>query len=236
MSKISVAMAVYNGEKYIVSQIESILCQLNDNDELIISYDKSKDKTLDIIKEYERKDKRIRVFINNTPGVFGNFNNAIKQTNGDIIFISDQDDIWKHNKIKKIVSLINVNNFDFIIHNGVHIDTNDNIISEDFFKLYNIKRGVLRNFIKPRYSGCCMAFKKKYKKLILPIPTNVGAYDHWLGMIGEIYGKVYFLDEILIHHRIHGKNVTPTSRRKIPDIFKYRTILLYKLLGLKRRT
>ena len=92
--KISVAMAVYNGSKYIRQQIDSILPQLREGDELIISYDESQDDTLEIIRTYERKDARVKVFTDPGSGVTDNFNNAISHCTGDYIFLSDQDDVW----------------------------------------------------------------------------------------------------------------------------------------------
>lgn len=233
MKKVSIAMAAYNGEKYISQQVESILSQLKSEDELVISYDNSSDRTLDVINRMRDSDQRIKIYINENPGVFGNFNNAILKTTGDIVFIADQDDIWDDHKIGKVRSLFDNDNVDFVIHNGVHVDKDETIISKDFFQLYKIKPGVVRNFIKPRYSGCCMAFRKDVKQMILPIPSDVGAYDHWVGMVGELFFKVLFLDDILIHHRIHNSNVTPTSRRKLSSVIKYRMRLLIRLFKLR---
>lgn len=235
MEKISIAMAAYNGERYIEEQIESILPQLKEEDEIVISYDKSTDNTYAILLNYAENDNRIKVIKNQgTPGVFGNFQNALMNCSGDIIFISDQDDIWEENKIKVVSHILHENVYDMVIHNGVHIDSTGNVISAPFFTMYNITNNRLRNFIMPRYSGCCTAFKKKLLKKMLPIPLNVGAYDHWVGSIGEYYGKVFFLDEVLIRHRIHGANVTPKKHRHLGVIVKARWRLMINLIKRKR--
>ena len=89
---ITVCIATYNGGKYISKQIDSILNQLSDSDEVIVSDDGSKDDTLDIITAFH--DKRIEVFKNDgRHGVVPNFENALSKAKGDIIFFSDQDDI-----------------------------------------------------------------------------------------------------------------------------------------------
>ncbi|MDE5758415.1 MAG: glycosyltransferase, partial [Allobaculum sp.] len=90
---ISVCIATYNGERYIETQIRSILDQLNEDDEIIISDDSSTDRTLDIIRSLN--DSRIKLFAGNKfhSRTF-NFENALKQATGDFIFLSDQDDIW----------------------------------------------------------------------------------------------------------------------------------------------
>lgn len=233
MATVSVAMAVYNGEKYIQEQLDSILKQLSDEDELVISYDESADKTLDIIKEYAEKWPQVKVYYDPGCGVFSNFENAISKCEGDYIFISDQDDVWDKNKISHIVEAFEQTKADMIIHNGVHIDRNGDVISEDFFGLYNIRKGIIRNFLRPRYSGCCTAFTKKMKQLILPIPPQVGAYDHWIGMIGETQGEIIFDSKVLLYHRLHGDNVTVSTRNPV-EILRSRWNLLVSLIKVKK--
>lgn len=90
---ISVCMATYNGEEYIKEQLESILCQLGEMDEIIISDDGSTDNTLNIIESYN--DSRIKIHINTGKhGFVYNFENALQKAKGEYIFLSDQDDIW----------------------------------------------------------------------------------------------------------------------------------------------
>ena len=102
--KVSVAMATYNGEKYIQEQIDSILKNLEKKDELIISDDGSNDGTIEIIKKNIKKDNRIKLINGPKRGVIKNFENALLNCNGDYIFLSDQDDIWLPNKVKTVMS------------------------------------------------------------------------------------------------------------------------------------
>ena len=219
---ISVAMAVYNGAQYIEEQLDSILCQIDDNDEIIISYDKSQDNTWSIIKDYENKYCNVHVVENDDPGVFGNFENAIKNSTKDYIFITDQDDCWAQDKKKEVLACFERTGCDMVIHNGYHIDSKGIVISEDFFSMYGIKPSLINNYIKPRYSGCCTAFTREFSNIILPIPKSVGAYDHWIGMTGELMGKTVFLDKKLLYHRLHDNNVTPTSKRPLKVIVSAR--------------
>ena len=234
MSTISVAMAVYNGERFLKDQLDSIISQLEESDELIISYDTSQDDSLQILDEYSKKYSQLKVVIDPGKGVFSNFENAIFNASGDYIFISDQDDIWIEGKREAVLKDFKETNADMIIHNGIHIDADGNIISEDFFKIYNIKKNIITNFIKPRYSGCCMAFRKEMKQALLPIPRTVGAYDHWIGMVGELFYTVYFEKEVFLKHRLHGNNVT-VSRRKLKTILAARWNLAKELNRLRRR-
>ena len=90
---ISVCIATYNGEKFIKQQIDSILVQLFDGDELLISDDNSTDRTVEIIKQIA--DSRIKLFFNKEKGYTSNFENVLKQVSGDIVFLSDQDEIGR---------------------------------------------------------------------------------------------------------------------------------------------
>ena len=96
---ISVGLASYNGERYIREQVDSIIAQLDSIDELVISDDGSTDGTLDILASYN--DPRIHVYHNEeNHGVNGNFENALKHSQGDYIFLSDQDDVWLPGKVE----------------------------------------------------------------------------------------------------------------------------------------
>ncbi|HEP1839289.1 TPA: glycosyltransferase [Streptococcus suis] len=223
-------MAVYNGEKFLIEQLDSIIPQLSENDEIVISYDQSTDGTLALVTEYSQKDSRIKLIINNTPGLFANFENAIKFCSNDIVFISDQDDIWDLQKCSTVMKYFEENDrIDMVIHNGIHFNSLTDEKSTDFFNLHNISNNRIRNFLKPRYSGCCMAFKRELTSTLLPIPSNVGGYDHWIGMVGETFGEIKFVDDILIYHRLHNSNFTPTSRRGLIEVVKYRSLLLIEL-------
>ena len=229
MAKISVAMAVYNGEKYLAKQLESILAQLKENDEIVASYDKSTDNSLALLEQYSKKDPRVRVLMNTNKGVAGNFGNAVKNCKGDYIFICDQDDIWAEDKREVVVNDFRTSGADMVIHNGVHINGEDDVISKPFFSMYRIGDSKLKNIIKPRYSGCCTAFTADMAKKILPIPQKIDAYDHWIGTVGEFTGRIFYEEKVLLYHRLHGNNVTPDQRRSLGVILKARTHLLYCL-------
>lgn len=228
MSKISVAMAVCNGEKYLKTQLDSILPQLSEDDELIISVDLSQDKTELLVREYEEKDHRIKVLLNPDPGVDRNFENAIRACSGDYIFLSDQDDWWTPNKVERVLKCFTEEGACLVIHNGVHTDAELNPQGKTFFETYRIGDGKLKNLIKPRYSGCCMAFTKKMKDCILPIP-NFRGYDQWVATVCEFCGHISYPVEVLIYHRLHDNNVTPLRSRPLAEILKSRLILIESL-------
>ena len=229
MSRISVAMAVYNGERFLKEQLDSVLTQLEPQDELIASYDVSKDGTWELLQRYRAEFPQLRVIENQHPGVNGNFNNAIAASTGDYIFICDQDDRWAENKRSAVVETFEKTGADMVIHNGVHINASGEIISEPFFSMYRIGNGKLRNILKSRYSGCCMAFSREMKEKIMPMPMDIDAYDRWIGTVGEFLGKIAYDDRILRYHRLHGDNVTPESSRSVGVIVRSRIQLIREL-------
>jgi glycosyltransferase involved in cell wall biosynthesis len=140
---ISVCMATYNGEKFIEEQVHSILSQLGQEDELIVSDDSSSDMTLFLLRQM--KDRRIKIFSNTMgKGYVGNFENALIHAKGDSIFLSDQDDVWLPGKVRKVMEDLEV--YDFVVTNAVVVDEKLDIISSSHFKIAGTKRGFLNNF------------------------------------------------------------------------------------------
>ncbi|MFA4957722.1 MAG: glycosyltransferase [Candidatus Methanoperedens sp.] len=238
MSKISVCMATYNGEKYIRKQLGSIVGQIGESDEIIISDDSSSDRTVEIIKTFE--DKRIRLLENNRfHSSAYNFENALKNAAGDIIFLSDQDDIWLENKVKIMIGLLQ--QYELVVSDCIIINENEDILQESFFKIRGSKKGLLNNLIKNSYMGCCMAFNRRILDIALPFPDNLPMHDMWIGMIGELYGKTYFCDQKLIKYRRHENSASPTcgpSPYTLIDKISFRLNLLLRIIArlLKGRT
>jgi len=208
--KISVCMATYNGEKYIKEQLDSILSQIGKNDEVIVSDDSSTDNTIEIVKSFN--DSRIKIFENQTfKSPVYNFENTLKYANGELIILSDQDDIWKPNKIHIIKTY--TQKYDLVVSDADIIDEKGAILQESFYKLNGSRKGFIKNIIKNSYLGCAMAFNRKILDKTLPFPRNLPMHDWWIGLIAELYGKVYFIEDKLISHRRHGDRCFCNSRK-----------------------
>lgn len=236
--RVSVAMTTYNGEKYIKEQIDSILNNLKENDELIISDDGSTDKTIEIIKYYQKKDERIKLVNGPHKGVKKNFENAIRNCVGQYIFLSDQDDIWKDNKVEIILQKFKKDRkISLVVHDAEVFDSDTNrILYDSFFKYRNSGSGIIKNIYKNTYIGCCMAFKSKIVKDILPIPNNIEMHDQWIGIINDIkFKKAYFLDEKLIKYRRHNNNTSQMKHYSIRKMIRNRIILIYEIIKKNRR-
>jgi len=230
---ISVCVATYNGEKFIKEQLISIMIQLGDNDEIIISDDGSTDKTLQIIDDLN--DERICVIKNRfCRGVNHNFENALKNANGDIIFLSDQDDIWLPNKIKICCDELKDN--DLVVSNCIVINELGNIIYPSYFDVVKSGKGFFKNFYRSTYLGCCLAFKKEVLLKVLPIPSNLMVYhDWWFGFISEFCFKVKFIETPCMYYRRHkGTNSNTLLKSKFSIINKIRFRFQLFHLGIRR--
>ena len=235
--KISVCMATYNGEKYIKEQLGSILSQLAQNDEVIISDDHSTDNTLKVINLLN--DSRVKVFLNTKEhGYTRNFENALEKSSGDIIFLADQDDVWTSNKVD--ISLKYLEKNDFVVSNCKIVDTNLNIINESHFQLRGVKRGFIHNLLLTRYIGACTAFKREVLIKSLPFPsnTNLAAHDYWICLIAELYFDVSLIEEPLVLYRRHHNNASnggDKSKNSLLHKIKVRVYTLYNLLKVYNR-
>lgn len=227
---ISVCIATYNGENFIKEQLDSILIQLNSDDELIISDDSSTDNTLKIIHSYH--DKRIKLLPNQTfHSPIYNFENALKYAKGDFIFLSDQDDVWEANKIE--VMLSHLSQYSLVVSNCSIVDKNGGIIREAYFNDENFKKGVFRNLVHNNYLGCCMAFRREILDIALPFPTKIAMHDIWLGLCASFFFSTIFIPDKLIRYRRHGNNASVTaeaSNLAWSYRIKYRLYFLYHLI------
>lgn len=223
-------MATYNGEKYIKEQLESILCQLGSDDEVIISDDMSSDETLSIVKSFD--DPRIKIYIHkDNHGFVKNFENALNYASGDYIFLSDQDDVWLPNKVKKSIEALK--HYDFVVSDCVTINEDEEIISESRIRDYNIKTGFWRLMIKTRYLGCCMAFNKNVLRAVLPFPRNSYLMEHdlWIATVSERYFKTSLIKEPLIKYRRHGLNASSGGAGKGYSLINKIIRRLYRLVN-----
>ncbi len=238
---ISVCIATYNGEKYIKEQLDSILCQLEVDDEVIISDDGSTDKTIEIINSYN--DNRIKIFhhkrdVNLLSMIAvpfrlsaNNFENAMKNASGEYVFLSDQDDIWPLDRIEKMQDYLN--RYDLVMCNYNIIDGKENIIIERFWKKNPVSKSLLKNVLTHPFRGCCMSFRREVLDYCLPFPKACIGHDYWIGCLVLLLGNFKYVDEPLHLYRRHEENISFDESKSInPFWFKvlYRMSFIFRII------
>lgn len=235
-------MTSFNGEKFIREQVLSILNQLSDDDELIISDDGSTDTTLEIINAFN--DARIRLF-HHKPNVahFGkvlggyrvvaeNCANALQFVRGNIVLLADQDDLWDDGRVSKMCQALSAH--DLVMCNYMLINDKDELISPTpIYRRSPISSSFIYNIFKSRFMLCCTAFKAELLNYILPVPNNLMSMDQWIGGLATLKGKVVFLPDVYHLYRRHGNNVSFTSEKsKNPLYVKifFRFSMLFNIL------
>lgn len=202
---VSVCMASFNGISHIKEQIQSIMPQLTDNDELIVSDDGSVDGTWEYLLELQEKDERIKVVKGPCNGANMNFFNLFGLASREIVFVSDQDDIWYLNKIDAVCECFNNNpRAEVILHKDIIKETT----TGKEYPCVSQRHGLFANIIKNSYSGHRLAFRNGFQKLFLHNKMICPAYDQYIGLLAEKRKSGYFLDEILDCHLVHGNNIS----------------------------
>lgn len=206
--KISVALAAYKGEQYIAEQIESILTQLGENDEIVVSDDYPQGKTKDTVLSLASKDNRIRYIEGEGKGVVKNFENALRNCSGDVIFLCDQDDVWLPDKVESVMTEIR-NGACLVLHDASVTDADLNITDESYFSSHGSNASLIGNMIKNSFVGCCMAFTKELMSETLPFPAEIPMHDWWIALVAlKKNRRTVLLNKPLILWRRHGDNVT----------------------------
>ena len=220
-SLISIAMCSYNGERFIKEQIDSILDQSYSNFELIITDDRSSDKTIEIIKDYQQNDKRIKLYQNETNlGFVKNFEKAISLCTGDYIALTDQDDIWKKDKLKTFIENIGENVL--IYSDAILIDEHASDLGKELIRPTNnlIAGSNNRAFLLENcMSGNTLMFKKELVQYILPIPDDVSFHDIWIAFVASTYGSIIFTDEPMTYYRRYSEQVTKKRVKNYESFF-----------------
>ena len=232
--KVSVLLISYNGDRFIKPQIESILNEISDEDELIISDDGSTDNTIDIIQSFSQKHPNVKLVVGPHNGIASNFSNAYHYSDGDLIFFSDQDDEWLPGKVNAVKEHFDAHSeHKVVMHNAYMCDGENNIVNEEanIFRLRSAGHGVIRNIVKSTYYGCCMAFRREFLEKYMPLAPETIAYDQFLGLCAEKSHCVGFIPEKYLKHRVHSNNqsqeqpllkIIRLRKIKIMQFFKYK--------------
>lgn len=228
--KISIALATYNGESYLSKQLESFIWQTRLPDEVVISDDNSTDSTLHILKAFQKNAPfpvRLRSNEQNR-GFAVNFGRALEICRGDIIILSDQDDIWLPNKVDVIEKEFEKSSDLMFFANNAEIM--DAAGSASGYNLLAQKKGSGRSteFFGP---GNCVSIRKELASLSLPIPEEKCGHDNWIVRL-SFYLDINRIisDNCLQYYRRHESNF---SIKKSSNLTEKKSSVVDSLLELQ---
>ena len=212
---ISIAMATYNGAKYLREQIDSILSQTIQDFEIVACDDCSTDSTVAILEEYQHRDKRLTIYRNETNiGFKKNFEKAINLCKGEYIALSDQDDIWEPNHLELLLNAIG--NQILACGNSIIVDEKGNNLGMtlkeqetlDYIPSDQLKKAISILIYRNPYQGASMLMKRELLKYILPFPEGGKFHDTWIALTACFCGGLVYVNDILLKYRRTNSNVT----------------------------
>lgn len=221
--KVQVLMSTYNGEKYLREQLDSILNQEEVEVKLLIRDDGSKDTTMNILKEYERKYECIKVYSGKNLGACNSFFDLIKNADKNISYyaFADQDDVWKKNKLNRALSKLQKYDDIPTLYCGAYELVNSNLEKIGNESNHQKKVSFGNSLIECIYSGCTGVFNNKLLKLTLrQLPKHAYMHDWWVYMIASSMGKVICDEEPCMLYRQHENNVLGGNSSRMKQIVR----------------
>jgi glycosyltransferase involved in cell wall biosynthesis len=217
--KISIALAAYNGSAHIAEQLESFLAQTRQPDELVIVDDCSSDGTVGIVEVFaEVAPFPVEILVNDKNiGYAQNFGVALSRCSGDLVFLSDQDDVWFPDKIETIIRHLENDTSSTCFINDAML-TDSELVPSTATKAGQIKAAGLPETLF--VMGCCVAVKRSLLDIALPIPRDVISHDDWLVGLSDYLNLTKRLPDILQYYRRHENNVSNEFVNTIQQIGK----------------
>lgn len=217
---VSVAIATYNGAEHVRAQIESVLEQLHDGDEVVVVDDASTDDTVAIVEQMG--DPRIRLSARAcNRGYVRTFEEAIGLTTGDVVMLSDQDDLWVEGRVDRLLSALE--HTEVVASDVVLLGDDAPLLSPFRRRPWRLdpstsdhrRRNVLRMLagLMPYY-GCAMAVRRSALDLVLPVPPWLEeSHDLWIATIGNVSGQMTHLGSPTVRRRLHEANASASRPR-----------------------
>ena len=223
---VSVAMCTYNGTPHIQDQLDSILSQTHPPSEIVVCDDGSSDGTTEILENYHKNHSKLIEIHSNEQnlGITNNFEKCIRLCSGDVIALSDQDDVWEKTKIQRQIDAMQETDADLAFHNTIITDESLNKV-DDYWSRISYTPGLvkdvelsIRDLLKGNFiSGHTMMFRSQLKDALLPIPES-WMYDYYISIKSIIAEKVVDIDDCLVKHRYHEKQ---TTGAQLPSLTRF---------------
>lgn len=208
---VSIAMATYNGERYLQQQLDSIINQTYEDIQIIIVDDCSTDRTKEILADFQEKYQHcVTVYYNQANlGLVKNFEKALGYCTGDFIALCDQDDVWELHKVERLVR--EIDSYSLIYSDVSLIDADGQIISRSRTIDYGISNhsdiGFREMIFKSYIIGCSAMFRSELLLSAMPIPQDALFHDWWIAIFASKSNGIKYLHEPLVSYRQHSSNV-----------------------------
>lgn len=204
---VSIALASYNGERYLAEQLESLASQTRPPDELIVSDDASTDATLTIVQEFAGTAPfEVRLLPESERlGYAGNFNRALLASSGDLVFPCDQDDVWLPEKLAVMSELAASHPSAMVLMNDVSIVDAD-LASGGVTKLEQFASAGIG--VDRYVMGAAAAIRSEFLRAVLPIPSGYPAHDDWIIQFAIGTKRRHLHRAPLQLYRMHGSNTS----------------------------
>jgi glycosyltransferase involved in cell wall biosynthesis len=197
---VSIITPTYNSEKFITETIESVINQSYTNWEMLITDDCSNDNTIDIVKFYQSKDSRIKIFqLKNNSGAAIARNNSINNSKGRYVAFLDSDDLWFKNKLELQIEFMRKGGYVLTYTSYEKFKNRDTFISN----IYCLKKLSYNDMLKNNYIGCLTAIydSKILGKIMMPNIRRRQDYALWLNILKQM-DYAYGLDIVLSKYRV----------------------------------
>lgn len=222
--KVSIAMATYNGEWYLREQLQSFLRQTRQPDELIITDDCSTDETETIVRDFAQAAPFKVEFYRNEKnlGFCGNFNAAMTRATGDLVFLSDQDDVWFPEKIEHMVGVAEKNSEALVVMNDAALTDGElNELGPTMAGQLCSSRLSMQYFLM----GCCCAIRRELLDFCLPIPAGYKAHDSWIASFADGLEAKVIDREVLQYYRRHESNASQTIANRATKLTRKQVLV-----------
>ena len=213
--KVQILMSTYNGERFLREQIDSLLKQTYQNIEILIRDDGSKDRTPEILKEYQQNYPNIQVYLEENTGVNESFFELLRKSDADYVAFCDQDDVWLEEKVQKAVEkLQGIREPALYCSNKILVDSNLKVIMENNHR--KLRPGFENAVVECICTGCTSMMNRSLaEKIKAHIPEHAIIHDWWCYLAASYLGTVIFDDNAYIYYRQHESNVVGAS----PTVF-----------------
>lgn len=240
--QVHIVMATYNGEKYVREQMDSLLSQTHRQISIEVCDDGSTDGTVAVIREYEKKDARVKLHTNTQNlGYVKNFLMGIKRAGAPYIMLCDQDDIWREDKVEKTLCAMKEAEKEkpekpvLVFTDAECFDSDTEKTLGFFHEMSHLdvkKVDIAHLFMENKCIGCTIMMNRAVLPYLEELPEEIRVHDWWLALICSHFGVIRYVPQATLRYRQHeGNQIGGSSyggylKRRLAGIHKQRQALL----------